>query len=105
MAITNGCHYLTFSPSMIEGTDVIQDDEIRVKALGRSGYPSIWKDELDRLLEYILSPTARRGRLPQIIIGFDLKSLAQSVSVNGNIHSPMFTHVLDSEKDGQEQEI
>ena len=103
-AIPNGCHYLTFSPGMIEGTDVIKDNETRVKASGRSGFLSIRKDELDCLLEYILSPPACRYRLPQIIVGFGSKSLAQAVSVNGNIRSPMFTHVLDSENHGLEQE-
>jgi acyl carrier protein len=97
-AAPNGCHYLAFSPGMIEGTEVIRDNETRVKALSRSGFTSIRQDELDRLLEYILSPDARTDRLPGIIVGFNSESLAQAVSINGNIRSPMFTHVLDSTK-------
>ncbi|KAF2260802.1 ketoacyl-synt-domain-containing protein [Lojkania enalia] len=90
------CHYLTFSPGMIEGADVLHGDEVRVKALHRSGFTPIQRDELDKMIEYLLSSAAHADRCSLIVAGFDSRSLSHAVSTNSNVRSPMFTHALGS---------
>jgi acyl carrier protein len=92
-------HYLTFSPSMVEGTSAVQNIEIR-KALQRSGLDLVKEGDIDAIFDYILSPTARKDRIAHMTAGFDASSIAQATTVNGTILSPFFTHVQVNKASG-----
>ena len=88
------CHYLSFSPGIIEGTSAVRGNETRLNALRRAGLTPISEDEIDKMLEYVLSDTARKHRPAHVVAGFDAQSLSHALSANGNIRSAMFTHVV-----------
>ncbi|KAJ4355912.1 uncharacterized protein N0V89_003937 [Didymosphaeria variabile] len=96
---SNKTHYLSFSPSMVEGTGAVQNTEIR-KVLQRSGLDVVNEVDIDAIFEYILSATARKDRLAHITAGIDANSIAQATTVNGTIRSPFFTHVQVAEASG-----
>jgi acyl carrier protein len=104
MSTSNNCHYLAFSPSMVEGTVAVSDNSIR-EALNRSGLSVIQEAEVDAMIQYMLSPDARADRLPHIAAGFDPESLRYAESINGNIRSPFFTHVAEPKRRGEMQEV
>ncbi|KAF2713472.1 ketoacyl-synt-domain-containing protein [Pleomassaria siparia CBS 279.74] len=104
MSKSKKCHYLTFNLGMVQGTGHIEDHDTRNNWLYRAGLKMIQQSSLDRMLEYILSPTARVDRLPQIVAGFDPQSLARAESANGTIRSPLFAHVLEPIVVEQKQE-
>lgn len=89
---SSNCHFLAFNPGIIEDAEVIVGNETRVQALTRSGFTPIPRDDLEKMLQYLLSPTARSDNLGMIVAGFTPRSLLGGTSVNGNIRSPMFTH-------------
>lgn len=94
-------HYMSFSPSMVEGTSAVREIEIR-KSLQRSGLDVVQEVDIDAIFDYILSPTARKDRVAHITAGFDASSIAQATTVNGNIRSPFFTHVQETETSSPE---
>ncbi|KAF2446770.1 ketoacyl-synt-domain-containing protein [Karstenula rhodostoma CBS 690.94] len=94
---TDKTHYLSFSPSMVEGTSAVRNIEIR-KALQRSGLDAVKEVDIDAIFDYILSPTARKDRIAHITAGFDASSIAQATTANGTIRSPFFTHVQATER-------
>jgi acyl carrier protein len=98
------CHYLTFNLGMVEGTGHIEDHDTRNNWLYRAGLKMIQQADLDKMLEYILSPTARADRLPQLVAGFDPQTLSRAETINGTIRSPLFAHVLEPIKVEQKQE-
>ncbi|KAL5442460.1 hypothetical protein PMIN06_009005 [Paraphaeosphaeria minitans] len=89
---TDRTHYMSFSPSMVEGTSAVQNMEV-CKALQRSGLAAVKEENIDAIFDYMLSPTARKDRIAHITAGFDASSIAQATTVNSNIRSPFFTHV------------
>ena len=91
------CHYLSLSPSMVEGTSAVQNTDIR-KALQRSGLDAIQETDMDAIFEYILSPTARVERIAHIAAGFTPESISHAETANGTVRSPFFTHVLGSRR-------
>lgn len=103
-AESHGCHYIAFNPGMIEGTSAIQNNETRISALHRSGLISINTKQLDEIIDYLLSPTAREDHLKQLVVGFDSRSLTHAVSANGNIRSAMFSHTLRETESEASQE-
>ncbi|KAK7189138.1 Lovastatin diketide synthase LovF 12 [Paraphaeosphaeria sporulosa] len=94
-------HYMSFSPSMVEGTGAVRDMEIR-KALQRSGLDAIKEEDINAIFDYMLSPAARKDRIAHITAGFDATSIAGATTVNGNIRSPFFTHVQVTESSSPE---
>jgi acyl carrier protein len=97
---TDRTHYLSFSPSMVEGTSAVQNIEIR-KALQRSGLDLLKERDIDVIFDYMLSPTARKDRIAHLTAGFDASSIAQATTANGTINSPFFTHVQVNELSSQ----
>ncbi len=92
--VAGGCQYMTLNIGMIEGTESVRDNETRVNALRRSGLYSTSQEDIEAFFEYVLSPAARGATHTQLVTGFNKDSLSHAASVNGNIRSPMFTHVL-----------
>lgn len=85
-------HYLSFSPSMVDGTNAVEKIEIR-RNLYRSGADLVKEADIDAILAYIVSPTARKDRLAHITLGISAESIVQATTVNGTTQSPFFTHV------------
>ena len=87
------CHYIAFNPGVIEGAEVTKNSEAQIQA--RYGFLPIPRKDLEKMLEYLLSPTARADGCTNLVAGFNTQSLTSSTSINGNSKSPMFTHTRD----------
>ncbi|KAF3002248.1 t1pks [Neopestalotiopsis sp. 37M] len=89
----DSCCYISLNIGWIEDAVHTAENNARLGGLGRSGLRAIKHDELLRFLDYALGCSKARHPLPQAIIGFDAESLSKALSHNGNIQSPMFSHI------------
>ena len=86
-------HYISVSPGMIEGADA--NDPIRERNLRVHGLLPVPVDTLMASMEYAMSPKAKQDNCKNAIIGFDSESISQVGIRNANVHSAMFSHLLD----------
>ena len=102
-AISNSdtrANYLALDLGMVSASSAITPH--RKQLLRKQGLVLVEPDELQRLLDYAMSSDAISHKSRQIIMGLDADSvaLARQHTVNGNVHSPMFCHVLPNSADG-----
>lgn len=86
-----GYPYLSLNLGFIQETKAV--DKTRVRNFMRHGIPSMTITEVLLLLEYAMSPKARKDHSCQIITGFNIYSLAKAEISNTSIDSPFFSHV------------
>ncbi|KAK6223439.1 putative secondary metabolism biosynthetic enzyme [Pestalotiopsis sp. IQ-011] len=87
------CRYVSLNIGWIEDAVHTAENDARLRGLGRSGLRAIQHDEILRFLDHALKCSEARHHVPQAIIGFDAESLSKAIPHNGNIQSPMFSHI------------
>lgn len=92
-------HYMSVSPGIIEGADI--NDGVRERNLRQHGLVPVSIDVLMSLLEYSMSPQARLDNCKHAIVGFTKESLSQVGIRNANVHSAMFSRVIETTADSQ----
>jgi len=89
---------LSIDIGWIEDAIQTKDSNVRQQNLRRAGATSIHSEELARFFDYVLGaaldPTIDFSR--QLVIGFDVESLAGVTASNGNTHAAMFSQVRHS---------
>ena len=101
-AISNSntrANYLALDLGMVSESKAITPH--RQQLLKKQGLVLIEPDELQRLLDYAMSSDAINHQSRQIVMGLDADSvaLARQHTANGNVHSPMFCHILPDSAD------
>lgn len=89
---------LSIDIGWIEDAVQTKDSNVRQQNLRRAGATSIQSDELARFFDYVLGaaldPTIDFSR--QLVIGFDVESLAGVTASNGNTRAALFSQVRHS---------
>ncbi|CAJ2506203.1 Uu.00g003330.m01.CDS01 [Anthostomella pinea] len=103
--VTQGAlaHITKSSPTRILSVDIgwiedavqTKDSSARKQGLRQAGATALRGDELARFFEYVLSVALDPGfdAFRQLVIGFDVESLAGATALNGNTRSALFNQV------------
>ena len=86
--------YLALDLGMVGDSQAITPQ--RQKLLEKQGLVFVQPEELGLFLEYALSPGASQSNSQQLVMGLNPNSvaIARDYTSNGNVHSPMFSHIL-----------
>ncbi|KAJ8067959.1 hypothetical protein OCU04_003540 [Sclerotinia nivalis] len=94
----SGTHIMSLDLGLIKNTSVYDgtDGELRMQNLVRQGMIPVDLDELDAVLDYALSPQARKDRCKQVVVGIDGVSIAHAANSTPTTQSAVFVHVRNT---------
>ncbi|MCJ1245405.1 hypothetical protein MMC30_002609 [Trapelia coarctata] len=91
-------HYMAVDLGMIEGTTAYENNEgqNRTRNLLRQGWKPVKAEDLLAVLDYAISPHARKDKCRQAVIGIDGRSIFEADNATPATNSALFVHVRNS---------
>lgn len=90
------CNFLSLNIGWASDTHLTTDHTVRENAVRRAGLVPVATKSLDKFFDHSLVSSVTKKYASQVVFGIDPKVVAQSIAVNGNVWSPMFSHVIHS---------
>lgn len=90
--------FMSVDLGLITGTSVYEgaEGETRMQNLTRQGMIPVLPAELDAVLDYAISPQARKDKCKQAVIGIDGASIIDAANATPTTQSALFVHVRSS---------